>query len=182
MEAQSQKEREKKCKIRANDLEIRNEPNAAADTDAAPSENTPDDADVEMTEIAEVSDTKADDKMDTDSKPAKSTSDESENTTSSSVPTSKNSTPETSPKTGESASSKETEQQESSEQSSAENASEPIQIEESVPKDENIINIDPRTYCKLGHFHLLLEDYPKGNLKMKWFSFLKIRTEHTHRA
>lgn len=26
------------------------------------------------------------------------------------------------------------------------------------------INIDPRTYCKLGHFHLLLEDYPKG----KW--------------
>lgn len=26
------------------------------------------------------------------------------------------------------------------------------------------INIDPRTYCKLGHFHLLLEDYPKGTL------------------
>lgn len=26
------------------------------------------------------------------------------------------------------------------------------------------INIDPRTYCKLGHFHLLLEDYPKGAL------------------
>lgn len=25
------------------------------------------------------------------------------------------------------------------------------------------INIDPRTYCKLGHFHLLLEDYPKGS-------------------
>lgn len=24
------------------------------------------------------------------------------------------------------------------------------------------INIDPRTYCKLGHFHLLLEEYPKG--------------------
>ncbi|KAG8229708.1 hypothetical protein J437_LFUL009833 [Ladona fulva] len=24
------------------------------------------------------------------------------------------------------------------------------------------INIDPKTYCKLGHFHLLLEDYPKG--------------------
>lgn len=24
------------------------------------------------------------------------------------------------------------------------------------------ISIDPRTYCKLGHFHLLLEDYPKG--------------------
>lgn len=27
--------------------------------------------------------------------------------------------------------------------------------------DKNI-NIDPKTYCKLGHFHLLLEDYPKG--------------------
>lgn len=23
-------------------------------------------------------------------------------------------------------------------------------------------NIDPRTYCKLGHFHLLLEDFSKG--------------------
>jgi len=28
--------------------------------------------------------------------------------------------------------------------------------------NEKEINIDPRTYCKLGHFHLLLEDYPKG--------------------
>lgn len=26
------------------------------------------------------------------------------------------------------------------------------------------INIDPRTYCKLGHFHLLLEEFPKGIL------------------
>lgn len=25
------------------------------------------------------------------------------------------------------------------------------------------ISIDPKTYCKLGHFHLLLEDYSKGN-------------------
>lgn len=25
------------------------------------------------------------------------------------------------------------------------------------------ICIDPKTYCKLGHFHLLLEDYAKGN-------------------
>lgn len=24
--------------------------------------------------------------------------------------------------------------------------------------------VDPETYCKLGHFHLLLEDYPKGEL------------------
>lgn len=24
------------------------------------------------------------------------------------------------------------------------------------------INIDPKTYCKLGHFNILIEDYPKG--------------------
>lgn len=29
--------------------------------------------------------------------------------------------------------------------------------------NEEEIPIDPRTYCKLGHFHLLLEDYAKGN-------------------
>lgn len=27
---------------------------------------------------------------------------------------------------------------------------------------EKGINIDPRTYCKLGHYHLLLENYEKG--------------------
>ncbi|KFB39554.1 hypothetical protein ZHAS_00006899 [Anopheles sinensis] len=27
------------------------------------------------------------------------------------------------------------------------------------------INIDPKTYCKLGHFHLLLEDYEKAYQK-----------------
>uniref|UniRef100_A0A336L122 CSON002556 protein n=1 Tax=Culicoides sonorensis TaxID=179676 RepID=A0A336L122_CULSO len=27
---------------------------------------------------------------------------------------------------------------------------------------EKVLRIDPRTYCKLGHFHLLLEDYPKA--------------------
>lgn len=25
------------------------------------------------------------------------------------------------------------------------------------------ISIDPKTYCKLGHFYLLFEDYTKGN-------------------
>jgi histone demethylase len=38
--------------------------------------------------------------------------------------------------------------------------------EEPAPKkddaDEKPIDIDPKTYCKLGHFHLLLEDYSKG--------------------
>lgn len=41
--------------------------------------------------------------------------------------------------------------------------------------DKNI-DIDPKTYCKLGHFHLLLEDYPKGNfssiLRLSLFSEL----------
>lgn len=37
------------------------------------------------------------------------------------------------------------------------------------------ISIDPKTYCKLGHFHLLLEDYAKGSplhlkkIKMLYF-------------
>lgn len=30
--------------------------------------------------------------------------------------------------------------------------------------DDRGISIDPKTYCKLGHFHLLLEDYNKGTL------------------
>uniref|UniRef100_A0A182K039 TPR_REGION domain-containing protein n=1 Tax=Anopheles christyi TaxID=43041 RepID=A0A182K039_9DIPT len=32
---------------------------------------------------------------------------------------------------------------------------------QSIDDDKNI-NIDPKTYCKLGHFHLLLEDYEKA--------------------
>jgi len=32
-----------------------------------------------------------------------------------------------------------------------------------VTGDEKKINIEPKTYCKLGHFHLLLEDYAKGS-------------------
>lgn len=31
------------------------------------------------------------------------------------------------------------------------------------------ICIDPKTYCKLGHFHLLLEDYAKGNYSIYFF-------------
>lgn len=34
--------------------------------------------------------------------------------------------------------------------------------EEDDDDDQEEISIDPRTYCKLGHFHLLLEDYAKG--------------------
>lgn len=39
-----------------------------------------------------------------------------------------------------------------------------IKIEDNDDDDpySKDIAIEPRTYCKLGHFHLLLEDYPKG--------------------
>lgn len=62
----------------------------------------------------------------------------------------------------------------------SESSDEPIKIEESTnDKDDRYskdINIDPRTYCKLGHFHLLLEDYAKGKflfLEIKVFKFQK---------
>ena len=29
-------------------------------------------------------------------------------------------------------------------------------------KDKGTINIEPKTYCKLGHFHLLLENFSHG--------------------
>lgn len=55
---------------------------------------------------------------------------------------------------------------ESNEEVPTESSDEPIKIEESeTDKDDPYskdINIDPRTYCKLGHFHLLLEDFAKG--------------------
>lgn len=41
---------------------------------------------------------------------------------------------------------------------------------EASPKD---INIDPKTYCKLGHFHLLLEDYEKALSAYQMFYALK---------
>lgn len=40
--------------------------------------------------------------------------------------------------------------------------------EEGDGEDEEEISIDPRTYCKLGHFHLLLEDYAKGTLNIQF--------------
>lgn len=51
-----------------------------------------------------------------------------------------------------------------------EDASKDIKIEDNDEDDlySKDIAIEPRTYCKLGHFHLLLEDYPKGKL-FCWF-------------
>lgn len=57
----------------------------------------------------------------------------------------------------------------SNKDSQSDSTGEPIKIEESTSSDKDDpyskdINIDPRTYCKLGHFHLLLEDYAKGTI------------------
>lgn len=41
----------------------------------------------------------------------------------------------------------------------------PDESKENEDEDKGI-SIDPKTYCKLGHFHLLLEDYNKGNLRL----------------
>lgn len=49
-----------------------------------------------------------------------------------------------------------------------------LNLEESKDDEEdNGISIDPKTYCKLGHFHLLLEDYTKGSFNL--FSLIYIR-------
>lgn len=65
---------------------------------------------------------------------------------------------------------------ESNKEIPTESSDEPIKIEESeTDKDDPYskdINIDPRTYCKLGHFHLLLEDFAKGRNCRKFSSFL----------
>jgi histone demethylase len=37
------------------------------------------------------------------------------------------------------------------------------QVKNETDTQEKAIDIDPKTYCKLGHFNLLLEAYPKGN-------------------
>lgn len=45
-----------------------------------------------------------------------------------------------------------------------------VSVEETKDEDEDKgISIDPKTYCKLGHFHLLLEDYNKGEILIKIF-------------
>lgn len=45
------------------------------------------------------------------------------------------------------------------------NGEEGEEEEEEEDDDEDEIKINPRTYCKLGHFHLLLEDYAKGECR-----------------
>ena len=50
--------------------------------------------------------------------------------------------------------------------------------EEDDEEEHKGISIDPKTYCKLGHFHLLLEDYNKGTL---WFYNANVQNFHAKR-
>lgn len=44
-----------------------------------------------------------------------------------------------------------------------------MQKEKTEDESSKAISIDSKTYCKLGHFHLLLENYSKGNLQFTFF-------------
>lgn len=46
--------------------------------------------------------------------------------------------------------------------STTEEESKPANEDEKKESDDLTIDIDPKTYCKLGHFHLLLGDFAKG--------------------
>lgn len=46
--------------------------------------------------------------------------------------------------------------------STSEEDPKPAKEDEKSESDDLTIDIDPKTYCKLGHFHLLLGDFAKG--------------------
>lgn len=120
IQAQCQQERQKRCKITANDQEIKN-----ADDPVVKVEVNDDNTDVEMTDFV-----------------AKATPEPDENVA---LPSGPNDS-------------------EKMEMDCQNDGPKEIKIEDNDEDDlySKDINIDPRTYCKLGHFHLLLEDYPKG--------------------
>lgn len=43
------------------------------------------------------------------------------------------------------------------------------QMKDESESQDKVIDIDPKTYCKLGHFNLLIEDYPKGRLCLLYY-------------
>lgn len=162
IQAQYQKERGKQCKITASESEIKNNDNdneadkstgdeakeVERGRDEKRKSDQPDEgADVDMADI-----TSSEERMETDADVnATGRSDESRER------------PEE-PKSSEEATECEADGSAKNDHADGDPES-AITIEENVPKSDlyaNEINIDPRTYCKLGHFHLLLEDYAKG--------------------
>lgn len=153
IQAQCQHDREKRCKITANDKEITNATDEAA-TNLENNNNTTnsnvihsanatvtvDDAtDVEMLDLD------AKNKIDTNNTTTTTISTQSTANASNTMPEIK------------------TEPMENDQMEV--DTSKEIKIEDNDEDDlySKDIAIEPRTYCKLGHFHLLLEDYPKGN-------------------
>lgn len=122
IQAQCQQEREKRCKITANDKEIKN-----ADAEpATDTETNANETDVEMHDLG----VKIKEEIVEE--------------------TSMNATSE--------------DRTDGGDDDMQIDASKDIKIEDNDEDDifSKDIAIEPRTYCKLGHFHLLLEDYPKG--------------------
>lgn len=129
IQAQCQQERQKRCKITANDQEIKN-----ADEPVVKVEVIDDNTDVEMTDLEVKATTETDENAALPSVGGPNDSDKME-------------------------------------MDGQKDGAKEIKIEDNDEDDlySKDINIDPRTYCKLGHFHLLLEDYPKGTAGFKLF-------------
>jgi histone demethylase len=56
------------------------------------------------------------------------------------------------------------------------------QLKNESDSPEKGINIDPKTYCKLGHFNILIEDDPKGLYYNYCIVILCMPTFHFHAA
>lgn len=55
-----------------------------------------------------------------------------------------------------------------------------MQKEKTVDESSKAISIDSKTYCKLGHFHLLLENYSKGISYFIFNNYLMIGSRKPH--
>lgn len=150
IQAQCQHDREKRCKITANDKEIKNA------ADEAPTKNEHNnDANSDANHTAGKTPA-ADESNDVEMLDLDSSSEMAANNgeiTSTPAAMASNAMPEI-----------KTEPLEMEQMD--EDTSKDIKIEDNDEDDlySKDIAIEPRTYCKLGHFHLLLEDYPKGKL------------------
>lgn len=181
IQAYCQQEREKRCTITANtkSVESKDKEESSADTDTAESmdctdgtktpkpepDASPTSNDVEMVEATEpVTTIKQEPEDEVTSVEMNASADDSSdkrddaNKSDNQIANIKNETEENSNDNNTVT--------ESNNDDASNSTNEPIKIEEATnDKDDPYskdINIDPRTYCKLGHFHLLLEDYSKG--------------------
>lgn len=154
IQAQCQSEREKRCKITANDKEIKNaDESAAADDDAATQSNSTPQQPEQPVMNGDANHTDVE-MLDLDGASAKTELHEDAS----------NATDATNDSTKMECN--------DSNQNGIETSPKEIKIEDTDDDDpySKDIAIEPRTYCKLGHFHLLLEDYPKG----EWLARIEV--------